>query len=1318
MFGPCPRRRRSGSSARTSAASRAASSTNELILGFQARSLAGLHGSGRGGARARATSVAGALEADSDSLGLGPLDFVPSAETHPPEPVKLVGKPQPRARARPPAQVATPVPAVSGGSSSPALASTDAPAEHTAVTSSSASSGTAAGAAPPSHHAAYRATGAAAAHAANAANAAAAEAEARGALEREDLPLGPRLKTTIVRSVTRKLQERAAQLADVIPGPGAARPPPFTPRLPQMHTAHSNYKMRQDRIASRKEAGKAGDGLDVRVTSTSDDESGSDTEGGRQAAASVAAGGWQYGRPPVGAKRGDEPGTVTARSSAAAVPEHVIVSPTILAATAATSAAAVGLAGLVPVPGAGERPAKAELEATIRGCADLEAVRTLYGRLGGVMSRSELILLVNTLAGVQDPQHMTVKVWTQTQAMLVELLQRITPRLDSFTMQDFMVVLAAVAKLRYVPPNDWIAAVLTQSKTRLYNATPAQLTTGLRALARMTVDPSDIKSAAAWEAWMRRYLASVQRQLAAYRADELVKTLVSLSELRYRPPPDWMARFSAALHNRLDVLEAHSLSEAMLAFAALRYQPEAPFLRAYYGQLYSRLPLADDRDMATFAQAAALLDRLVRQDFMQEFLAEVLQKLPTFKPQHLANLLNAMGRLAAAPASRVRPPPGWAAVVAEHMGYPLPGANKTRLSTFSGTALASAAWGLSVLGYQPTPKFLDDLLSASYGKLHACGPTDLILLLTALGNFGYTPAPQRGAFWDTWMVEFEKLAARKSYDTRGVCDLMAALARLPRPTAPNGVPRPPHPEFVVGVLRSTRIYNLRNTSPSRLAALAGSLAVVGIRPDFGFLYNYAQAARFMWSGFSMRDYAILLGSLVHIGTPGVADPRWAGDFLAITLCRMPEFDGPGLAAALEALAQLPNPEFEPSRQWLAAAAQRAGELLRNPPPPPQSLQAVAAAAATAAAAAAAGTQSPGHLAAVGGSGAAAAAGVPAAAVAAAGGAGIAVPGPVHGSLSYRAGGALANGGTLVVSPEGRLVPVPPMHPLTPEHVLSVVRSLAVLGHRCEEQDLLAQATRALLTRNAVLLKVQEGKAGGSSSGGSSGGHDASAASSVNGHVEVVPTASGLAEGKAVAGREAASAAFQRANSLAAAAAAAAAANAQGEAVRPLLSREASAQLEAALQAMLGHQVAIPPLAAPSLPGLVVAAVAADIEMSVAASAPVAPVAPGSSQDFTMPAGAVRTADVKQAQAARWAEKRNGRGGARAAADAEGEEQETERDEVKDDRTAGPRVSTGGRRAGVAVRSHRPAATGAGARAGAEPNSSELEGGQGVAAATA
>jgi hypothetical protein len=40
-----------------------------------------------------------------------------------------------------------------------------------------------------------------------------------------------------------------------------------------------------------------------------------------------------------------------------------------------------------------------------------------------------------------------------------------------------------------------------------------------------------------------------------------VKTLVALSELRYRPAPEWMHKFSGALHLRLDALEAHSLSE-------------------------------------------------------------------------------------------------------------------------------------------------------------------------------------------------------------------------------------------------------------------------------------------------------------------------------------------------------------------------------------------------------------------------------------------------------------------------------------------------------------------------------------------------------------------------------------------------------------------------------------------------------------------------------------------------------------------------------------------------------------------------------------
>lgn len=216
----------------------------------------------------------------------------------------------------------------------------------------------------------------------------------------------------------------------------------------------------------------------------------------------------------------------------------------------------------------------------------------------------------------------------------------------------------------------------------------------------------------------------------------------------------------------------------------------------------------------------------------------MVEKLPTFKPQHLANLLNAMGRLASPTASdRVHVPPDWTAAVVAHVGANLP--------SFSGSALASTVWGLSALGQRVRPHFLDDVISGSYGKLHTCGPTDLILFVTALGNFGFEPMPGRDGLWASWMSEFERFASRKTYDTRGVCDLMDAIARLPRPRVPtgdNGVLRslPLHPGFVAGVLHSTRIYQLRNTSPGRLAALAGALATLGVKPDFGFLYNYAQ----------------------------------------------------------------------------------------------------------------------------------------------------------------------------------------------------------------------------------------------------------------------------------------------------------------------------------------------------------------------------------------------------------------------------------------------------------------------------------------------
>ena len=114
----------------------------------------------------------------------------------------------------------------------------------------------------------------------------------------------------------------------------------------------------------------------------------------------------------------------------------------------------------------------------------------------------------------------------------------------------------------------------------------------------------------------------------------------------------------------------------------------------------------------------------------------------------------------------------------------------------------------------------------------------------------------REAAYASWMTELEKLAARKQLDVRGAADLVAALARLPRPlirltglragsgggsssnsrtgsgaqSAEDGdhrpepqvapahassegggprVPRPLHPDLVTALVRSTRVHNLR-----------------------------------------------------------------------------------------------------------------------------------------------------------------------------------------------------------------------------------------------------------------------------------------------------------------------------------------------------------------------------------------------------------------------------------------------------------------------------------------------------------------------------
>ena len=82
---------------------------------------------------------------------------------------------------------------------------------------------------------------------------------------------------------------------------------------------------------------------------------------------------------------------------------------------------------------------------------------------------------------------------------------------------------------------------------------------------------------------------------------------------------------------------------------------------------------------------------------------------------------------------------------------------------------------------------------------------------------------------------------------------------------PAHSPHPPHAQsptdgpqrkyvddkFLSHVLRLTRMgHNSRNASCRRLASLAHSLQVLEHKPDFGFMHNFTQSCRFMWTGFT------------------------------------------------------------------------------------------------------------------------------------------------------------------------------------------------------------------------------------------------------------------------------------------------------------------------------------------------------------------------------------------------------------------------------------------------------------------------------------
>lgn len=327
----------------------------------------------------------------------------------------------------------------------------------------------------------------------------------------------------------------------------------------------------------------------------------------------------------------------------------------------------------------------------------------------------EIVLFCNHLARITNSATTTVKEWGHTSALYDRLLSGLSGRLDELSSYQLVVLLSSMARLRHHPSEVWLDTFFTISEPHLKECGTGNLSTLIRALSKLPLDPWIVKSVPSFSSWLESFLTLSQKKMVAFRGDELVKVISSLSGLLYRPSKEWMDSFSYALKAKLPTMDVPLISSSMLAFATLSYEPERHIMKSYYLQLYSKLPMFDDQDLATTAQAFAILKKLVKQDFFEEFLAETMVKLPSFSSTATANLLVALATIVVPKrhGARVYIFNGQKSrrkefveqmkvesslkVSDEFLGA-FSGMIREKMWQFSGDALANSLWGLMKLG--------------------------------------------------------------------------------------------------------------------------------------------------------------------------------------------------------------------------------------------------------------------------------------------------------------------------------------------------------------------------------------------------------------------------------------------------------------------------------------------------------------------------------------------------------------------------------------------------------------------------------------------
>eukprot|EP00798_Chlamydomonas_sp_ICE-L_P020330 gene20330-27090_t len=186
-----------------------------------------------------------------------------------------------------------------------------------------------------------------------------------------------------------------------------------------------------------------------------------------------------------------------------------------------------------------------------------------------------------------------------SEAFMSSVLSSVTPRLHRKTNpQDLMLLLHALATLRYHPPTRFMMRFLQHSRAILPHYSPKHLAGTFYALGRLNMKPE--------KRWMEAALSKVLDSFPDFGPHEVANIVWALARMGYTPTEPWKATCFARIMVLLPAFSAAELSMLLEAVARAHFSPPPGWLPSIQAELSARVVHSRQAGMSASAPPYAI----------------------------------------------------------------------------------------------------------------------------------------------------------------------------------------------------------------------------------------------------------------------------------------------------------------------------------------------------------------------------------------------------------------------------------------------------------------------------------------------------------------------------------------------------------------------------------------------------------------------------------------------------------------------------------------------------------------------------------------